>query len=32
MEFANKLGAERFEIFQVVQYGLNSCYYFRKQI
>ena len=32
MEFANKLGAERFEMFQVVQYGLNSCYYFRKQI
>ena len=32
MEFANKLGGERFEMFQVVQYGLNSCYYFRKQI
>ena len=32
MEFANKLGEEGFEMFQVVQYGLNSAYYFRKEI
>ena len=32
MEFANKLGEDGFEMFQVVQYGLNSAYYFRKEI
>ena len=32
MEFCNVLGQDGFEMFQVVQYGLNSCYYFRKEI
>ena len=32
MEFCNVLGQEGFEMFQVVQYGTNSAYYFRKQI
>ena len=32
MPFANELGQDRWEMFQVVQYALNSCYYFRKVI
>jgi len=32
MPFANKLGEDGFEMFQVVQYGMESCYYFRKRI
>ena len=32
MEFCNVLGQDGFEMFQVVQYGLSSCYYFRKEI
>ena len=31
MPWANKLGEEGFEMFQVVQYALESCYYFRKR-
>ena len=30
--FANELGEDGWEMFQVVQYALNSCYYFRKVI
>lgn len=32
MEFCNVLGKEGYEMFQVVQYGTNSGYYFRKEI
>jgi hypothetical protein len=32
MPFADELGEDGFEMFQVVQYGLESCYYFRKEI
>ena len=32
MPFANELGEDGWEMFQVVQYALNSCYYFRKVI
>ena len=32
MEFSNELGEEGFEMFQVVQYGTNSGYYFRKEL
>ena len=32
MEFCNVLGQDGFKMFQVVQYGLNSCYYFRKEL
>ena len=32
MEFCNVLGNEGFEMFQVVQYGTSSSYFFRKQI
>ena len=32
MPFADELGKDGFEMFQVVQYGIESCYYFRKRI
>ena len=32
VDFANELGEDGFEMFQVVQYGIESCYYFRKRI
>ena len=32
MPFADELGKDGFRMFQVVQYGTNSCYYFRKRI
>lgn len=32
MEFCNVLGKEGYEMFQVVQYGTNSGYYFGKEI
>ncbi|MDC3259654.1 hypothetical protein OAU33_01715 [Flavobacteriaceae bacterium] len=32
MGFCNVLGQEGFEMFQVVHYALNSCYYFRKEL
>lgn len=30
--FANRLGQEGYEMFQVVQYGTESAYYFRKEL
>ena len=32
MPFADELGVDGFEMFQVVQYGMESCYYFRRRI
>lgn len=32
MEFCNVLGQDGFEMFQVVQYGTDSAYYFRKEL
>ena len=29
--FADELGEDGFEMFHVVQYGMESCYYFRKE-
>ena len=32
MDFANKLGKEGWEMYSVVQYGVDSVYFFKREI